>query len=151
MICMIRWREQWCFQITTWDQSITIYGSRRKTFLRPHSIWGLGITSLPFYHLEWQMPQGYLWVWWTGCSASNWTSSSKYSLTIFWFTLRWWRSMTSTCAWYYNVYENTNYMGSCPNALFINRGFTTWGMSSPTKVSPWIQPRLRLLWNGLCR
>jgi hypothetical protein len=24
----------------------------------------------------------------------------------------------STCAWYYNVYENTNCMGSCPNALF---------------------------------
>jgi hypothetical protein len=26
--------------------------------------------------------------------------------------------MTSTCAWYYNVYENTNCMGSCPNAFF---------------------------------
>jgi hypothetical protein len=35
------------------------------------------------------------------------------------------RSMMSTCAWYYNVYENTNCMGSCPNALFTNQEFTT--------------------------
>jgi hypothetical protein len=35
------------------------------------------------------------------------------------------RSMTSTCAWYYSVCESTNCMGNCPNALFINRRFTT--------------------------
>jgi hypothetical protein len=35
------------------------------------------------------------------------------------------RSMTSTCAWYYSVCESTNCMGSCPNARFINRRFTT--------------------------
>jgi hypothetical protein len=26
-------------------------------------------------------------------------------------------------AWYYSVYERTNYTGNCRNALFINRGF----------------------------
>jgi hypothetical protein len=41
--------------------------------------------------------------------------------------------MTSTYAWYYSVCESTNCMGSCPNALFINQGFTTWGMSSSAK------------------
>jgi hypothetical protein len=27
--------------------------------------------------------------------------------------------------WYHSVCKSTNYMGSCPNALFINPGFTT--------------------------
>ena len=46
-------------------------------------------------------------------------------------------------------FENANYMGSCPNARFTNRGFTTRGMTSLAKVSLQILPRLRLLWNGL--
>jgi hypothetical protein len=51
----------------------------------------------------------------------------------------------NTYDWYYSVCESKNCMGSCPNAIFINQGFTTWGMSSPMKVSLWIQQRLRLL------
>jgi hypothetical protein len=47
--------------------------------------------------------------------------------------------MKSTCAWYYSVCESTNCMGSCPNAHFINQGFTTWGMSSPT-IMEWPAP-----------